>query len=419
MSDSQRLLEIIEQGVVGHGGDLGGWTRRDEETLQLFDGRVTLRADVQSSNQTGGAHAAHVHILATLHEFDDEVLDACVMGIGDSGETAFRQAAGIWINAVAGPIRSLLDDQPACNTCRVGVPGGEVSRGYHPFDFGLPGLRAFVGPDFVRGFNDAQAAPSTDDWAWFRFAAESAAPRRIHLAKVTIQFMQPDGWQRVLEIDGHDVSLLDRDWPAAAPDCDFGYMIRFAVFESPRDSTVLAQRAELDRTIRFFAENFSKHASIDELTHAMVDAGFDQNLVDESAFFATMAFGRAFFEPRGVLYPAHVIRARRDGRIETNVPLMSIPAYSRCRALAEKLRESMAEQDFLKLCFYHAESNAICQLMEARGENMDMTGIEVLPSVVPDRGVSGATMKAALAMLESMLSKLSPSPKKPWWKFWR
>ena len=51
--DADRLLDLIEEGVVEHGGDLGGWTRRHEDALQLFDGRVTLRAE--------------------LHEEDDEV----------------------------------------------------------------------------------------------------------------------------------------------------------------------------------------------------------------------------------------------------------------------------------------------------------------------------------------------------------
>ena len=43
MSDADRLLELIEEGIVQHGGDLGGWTRRNDQSLQLFDGRVTLR----------------------------------------------------------------------------------------------------------------------------------------------------------------------------------------------------------------------------------------------------------------------------------------------------------------------------------------------------------------------------------------
>jgi hypothetical protein len=46
MSDSDQLLEEIEKSIVELGSDLGGWTRRGDGELQLFDGRVTLRADV-------------------------------------------------------------------------------------------------------------------------------------------------------------------------------------------------------------------------------------------------------------------------------------------------------------------------------------------------------------------------------------
>ncbi len=49
MSESERLLELIERAVVEHGGNLGGWTRRSDDALQLFDGRVTLRAEVNES----------------------------------------------------------------------------------------------------------------------------------------------------------------------------------------------------------------------------------------------------------------------------------------------------------------------------------------------------------------------------------
>jgi hypothetical protein len=49
VSESERLLELIERVVVEHGGNLGGWTRRSDDALQLFDGRVTLRAEVNES----------------------------------------------------------------------------------------------------------------------------------------------------------------------------------------------------------------------------------------------------------------------------------------------------------------------------------------------------------------------------------
>src|SRR5215470_10515650 len=118
MSDSECLLELIEKGVVEHGGDLGGWTRRFDDTLQLFDGRVTLCAEPNDAGPSAGDRAVHVHVFATLHEHDDEVLDACLFGIGESRENALSEAAVIWITGVAGPIKSFIDNRPVCMTCQ-------------------------------------------------------------------------------------------------------------------------------------------------------------------------------------------------------------------------------------------------------------------------------------------------------------
>ncbi len=419
MSDSERLLERIEEGIVEHGGDLGGWTRRIDGMLQLFDGRVTLRAELKDDGPSGAGGAVHAHVLTTLHEHDDEVLDACLFGMGEERDAALGQAAVIWITGVAGPIKSFIDNRPVCMTCQAGVQGGDASEGYSQGDYGLPGLRAYVGPSISRGFTDERVQSAIDDTKpWFRFAAESAAPRRVHLAKVCIVSKGKDGWRRELEIDGHDVSHHDPDWSAGIRGPDFGYLTRFAVFEFPRNSTEIPLRAELERTIRYFAENFSKYDSADRLMQEMVSQGFDPNLVDEVESISTIAFGRTLFEQHGVQYSSTVIRARRDGRVQADVPLMSIPAYSRARALAVQLRETMPKDDFQSLCLYNAESNAILKAMEAAGDQLDLTKMKMYPCVVPDRGVSDQTMDAALATLNELVKRERSTKKKPWWKFW-
>src|SRR5262249_27806742 len=120
----------------------------------------------------------------------------------------------------------------------------------------------------------------------------------------------------------------------------------------------------------------------------------------------------------GVQYAATIIRARRDGRVESDVPLMSVPAYSRARALAVQLRETMHQEDFQKLCFYNAESNAILNALNAEGDKLDLTKLTMYPCVVPDRGVSDATMDAAIKSLHALIERNRPAKKKPWWKFW-
>ena len=417
MSESERLLEVIEKSVVEHGGDLGGWTRRTAEALQLFDGRVTLRAELGDSGSAGDK-GVHAHVLTTLHEYDDEILDACMFGLGDNPDAALREAAFIWITCVAGPIKSFLDDKPICMSCKAGVAGGDPSQGYSRGDYGLPGLRAYVGPSFARGLDDGSVQSTVDDTKpWFRFAAESAAPRRVHLAKASIVSKGNEGWTRELEIDGHEVSHHDPDWPAGVRVPVSGYMIRFAVFEFIADAEI-RRRAELDQTIRYFAENFSRHDSVDELMDVMIREGFDPDLTKEAESISTMAFSRTVFEPHGVQFSPTIIRARRDGRVETGVPLMSLPSYSRARALAAELRETMKKEDFQSLCLYNAEANALVKAIEAHGDKLDLTQIKMYPSIVPDRGVSDQTMKVALAKLNELADRNRTPPKKPWWNFW-
>src|SRR6185436_19018176 len=143
MSDSEDLLALIERGVVEHGGDLGGWTRRIDDALQLFDGRVTLRAELEDTGPSG-ATRVHAHVFTTLHEYGEEVLDACLIGMGNTPAAALAEASTIWLTGVAGPIKSFLDDKPLCMSCQAGVADGDPLQGYSRGDYGLPHLRAFV-----------------------------------------------------------------------------------------------------------------------------------------------------------------------------------------------------------------------------------------------------------------------------------
>ena len=126
----------------------------------------------------------------------------------------------------------------------------------------------------------------------------------------------------------------------------------------------------------------------------------------------------ALFEQHGVQFSSAIIRARRDGRVESDVPLMSIPSYSRARALAAELRETMTKDDFQSLWLYNAEANAILKAMEAAGDKLDLTQMKMYPCVVPDRGISDQTMDIALAKLNELIDRNRSPRKKPWWNFW-
>src|SRR5262249_20395904 len=129
-----------------------------------------------------------------------------------------------------------------------------------------------------------------------------------------------------------------------------------------------------------------------------------------------------------------VIRARRDGRVETDVPLMSIPAYTRALALAVQLRETMTPDDFQNLCSYNAESVSVMMTINAlndAGAKVDSATILLYPPIAADRDVSDETMHAAIAVVQDLMTRsradgvqdLMPrnrvaGEKKAWWKFW-
>lgn len=427
MANEQDLLQQIEEGLVAHGGDLGGWTQLADEQLKVFDGRITLRAEIYPSD-AGREGVVHGHVFATLHEHNDEVLDACLFGLGENREQAIAQCAMYWITCVAGPIRSFLDNKPVCMTCQAGVKDGDPDEGYMPDDYGFPGLRAYVGPAILRNLPDDAPELLDADQPWFRFAAESAAPRSVHIAKSTVTYSPEEGWTRSLEIDGHEVSHNDK-WVCGQRLEDFGYSTRWAVFEFPANSSYIKDRAELDRAIRHFLTRYPEHEEIDALI-AEMEAAFDPDLVKEVEAISSLAFGRLFFEQHGLVYPEDVIRARRDGRVET-VPLMSIPAYSRGRAVAAKLAETMSQDDLFNVAAYSAESNGILQILEEH-EDIDLSSISLYPCVAPERNISDETFDKAMAQLHDLVEASKheqargqggkggggKQKSKPWWKIW-
>lgn len=398
MDDEARLLELIEERVVEHGGDLGGWTARSGDDLKLFDGRISLRAEILDDGDE--KPVVHAHVFATLHDDGGEVLDACVIGMGTDRDAALGQAAIIWMQGVGAPIRSFLDGREVCMASRMEVGGG----------------RAYAGPFFPRGLDDRAVAALDDSLPWFRYAAASAPPRRVHLAKVSVSTGSGTGWTRQMEIGGHDILHTDADWPAGVASSAAGYLTRFAVFElSPAE---IARRGELDRTILHFAGHYAGGGFTDELVEEMVRQGFDPDLVHETEMISTIAFGRHFFEPRGVVYPPTIIRARADGRVEADVPLLSLPAYTRARALAPRLEQTLAPDDFVSLCCHSAESGAILKAMESDGD-VDLTALTFAPCAVPDRDASPETMDAALRLQQRGMDERLPAPPvKPWWKLW-
>jgi hypothetical protein len=56
--------------------------------------------------------------------------------------------------------------------------------------------------------------------------------------------------------------------------------------------------------------------------------------------------------------------------------------------------------------------------MEAKGDDVDLSGMKMYPCVVPDQHVSQQTMDAALEILNRIVERNRAAKKRPWWKFW-
>jgi hypothetical protein len=81
---------------------------------------VTLRAKLMDPGSSGAGKTVYAHVMTALHEYEDEVLDACLFGVGDNSEAALVESSIILITGVAGPIKSFLDDKPVCMSCQAG-----------------------------------------------------------------------------------------------------------------------------------------------------------------------------------------------------------------------------------------------------------------------------------------------------------
>ena len=58
VTEEHQLLEFIEEGIVTHGDDLGGWTQLFDGQLKLFDGRITLNSEIYEG-EDGRREMAH------------------------------------------------------------------------------------------------------------------------------------------------------------------------------------------------------------------------------------------------------------------------------------------------------------------------------------------------------------------------
>jgi len=424
MSLNKELLQLIHTAVVEHGGQLGGRTKLAEDKLQIFDGRVTLQVNVETYPKMGELVLVHCHVLATLHEFDNEILDACVTGLAVDLAEALGQSALKWITGVAGPIRSFIDDKPVCMTCKSGVEGGDPSAGFSPNDYGIKGLNAYVGPSLQTSFdNDSQSKLSDETLPWFQYAAESACPKRVHLAKVSLEAQGDQGWKRQLEVDGHEVSHTEHDWPVGSAAPNVGSIVRYAVFAFSKDSGVIESRSNLDQAIEAFIRIIVDLNENDEPVQKMHEQGFPHYLIDQVDTISAVAFGRMYFEAAGLHYQPDAIRIRRNGKHEILVPLMGYPAYNRGRAILARMASEISEERQQAIGLYCNESYPIYQLM---AQGTDVSQIALPHCLIVELGCSDEQIEEGMALRKKHFAQIEANhvnttaagPTQPWWQFW-
>lgn len=407
MSDEAGLvLDTIEDGIVSHGGDLGGWTKRDDDRLLLFDGRATLTCKVHPPSES--AVGAHVHVVTTLADYPDDPLDACVMGLDDNREQALKQSAVRWVATIAGSIKSFLDDKPLCTAA--------PAEG----NYGLPPeLKAYVSPGLSIGMNGEMSAEAMRaELPWFEFFTAGCGPRRLHLAKTVVlcNIGQVKGWSREMELDGHGVSVKSRHWPADVPNDAAGYTTRFVVVETP-DEQFIQSRQALDDAIEAWLRRYHEFHDADKLIDALARDGHDRAVLEDIEKFGTIAFSRTVFGPLGIDYPETFVRVRGDD-IETDVPLAAQPAFNRGLAAFARLTQIVPWEHLQAAAMYNAESNVINQVADQVGKDFDFSTLKLKPSVVPDRNATNAAIDRAVAMMQGKSTTSASERKRPWWKFW-
>ena len=136
----------------------------------------------------------------------------------------------------------------------------------------------------------------------------------------------------------------------------------------------------------------------------MLDQGFDPAVVNQVDTISTLAFGRMFFEPHGVQYSPVIYNARRDGTLEERVPLLSLPAYNRGRAVLARMASEFTAEDTQRLCLYGNESFAILQLLESETQ---IDEIDLQPWLVAELGLSDQHMQAARKTYREILTGVS------------
>lgn len=347
---------------------------------------------------------AHAHAVVETDEGDlSGHLNACVIGTDPDRAAALKQTARSWVEAVAGPIFSLLHARP--------VLGADHFDGTDPG--GVSGTHGFAGPLILRLSSEKFPAERLLDRPLFDFAPELAPAGVIHLAKATLG-VKEGRWQRTIEVDGHQAAYVDAAWDAGMAAPQQVVASRFAVFHYADRPEFVTARRLLDEIIREYVKVFDHERDLQQTAQKLIQAGYPANIVDRVDHFLTLALGRALITSSLPFQPnEYYHRVLPSGELRRDNRLLHEPAYARGLMLADELARGPYLDAVKNLALYSAEVHAVNSLLNAGSRLEDCRSA---PFLIPDFDTSGETFTRAVR--EALQPAPEPPKKAPWWKLW-
>ncbi len=390
MQETATVLKAIFAELSQHGSRLTGTIAQSNGSISVLDGRAHLRVVVHHDK---GSHPslAHGHVVCHIDGDDTSELDTCVIGISEDRERALHSVAATWVPLAAGPIFSHLLNRQV-------LGAGQFSESN---SLGLAGCKGYFGAGITQMMSsDADlAAFEEDSIPVFDYAMHMAPPGRVHLAKVTLQANGENGWTRNLEVNGHRATHVDADWSPAGNAPRHGIFTQTAVFTFPAADDWLAERQQLDDTIREYAKAFQTVDNSGDAAALILRKGTNEPTVNRVLRFAPIAIGRVLLSKLGANFSDRYVRIQSSGEIEEGLHLMREPAFARATMIARELSTDAEMIEPLKtLARENSEVQAITDMLQSGSRPEEL---QLMPPIIPDPGVSQDVLTTAVEELKT------------------
>ena len=357
--EGQVLLQALYERLGELDSDIVGEVHMDDQQsiITACTGNITIRIG-EIEPESGGQGVGHCHICVDFgqnKELNDITnLEACMIAQGETRKEALRNVANNWVAFVAPPVFSMIHCAPVLGASH--FEGTEV--------FSVAGHHGFVGP-LKLSFGSDELANTLPKMKLFDYVAEIVPPTEspLHIVKVTVAANSSSGvplaWRRVIEIDGHNSTLLEHPWQEAMDTLsDDGNCLQdgiavasvYAIFHpGPDFETVNNKRKELDDAIRKYVVAFLETKDQDEAADSIIrDHGFSEQLADKIHTFAPEAFARVIFNssaPTSIPFSPFYVCEKQIGSIAPRMhKFMHEPVFARSTMLCQRLLEQQQQQ---------------------------------------------------------------------------